>query len=212
MPPTLPVKPFPFGGIVAAAAQNITSISNASGAPVVLTVTGHGFPVGATIYVRTSGITGQVALNANWVAKVVDANTILLLTLAGWSNTNQILGNGVASASGTIVRTPLSITANYSQFGGLGIEAHSVTICVPPGNVGNVYVGIIIPPSATFAGIFMGITTPYVGVIKIFANNDQSVYNVPHLNYMGANSLSLDAIFIDYGTIGDVALVSAFQI
>jgi hypothetical protein len=142
----------------------------------------------------------------------VDANTILLLTLTGWANTIQIRGNGVASGSGTITRTPVSIAANFAQFSGQGTEVHSIGITVPPGNTGNVYVGVIVPPFGSFAGIFMGITAPYAGILKVFAPTDTGTYNIPTVSYEGANSLPIDPLFVDFATIGDVALASGFQV
>ena len=208
----LPFNPFPFGGI-ASASQSITSISNANGQPVALTVTAHGYPIGTQIYIRVASVTGQTAINGSWVAYVTDANTLTILWPAGFGQT-AFLGNGTGSGSGTLFRTPIPITINYPQFANQGIEVHSMEIQVSGANSGtNCYLGLILPPSnALPKGLFMSPVSPWTGVLEVAPKSQLAHIAVPVMSYQGANKIPIDNVFVDFDAAGDVLLVEGFQV
>lgn len=204
-----PYQPFALGHLTAVS-QNIASISNANGAPIALTVTAHGFTVGTSIFIRVASVTGQTAINGDWNAVVTDANTLTIGAATGWPLGTQLLGTGVGSAAGTVVRTPLPITANHPELAGQGVSVQSIGAQVFTANSGVVYFGVVIPPSGAFAGAFLKRAT-FTDCLYLLKPTLLQPQSLPPLSPVNVNILNLDNFYVDFDTVGDGVLISAFQ-
>jgi hypothetical protein len=198
-----PYQPYALGGILAVN-QSITSISNGNGLVVVFTVAGHGYTSGQ--YIRHAGITGQTALNGNWIINVLTVNTYSLQSGTGVVPGVAPLGNGVASSAGTVAATPLPITVNRPTFAGQGIQVQALACQIYPGNSGSVYIGVIIPGVS-----FMSNVTPFIDTCYILKNTLTAPQNIPVFSPVNVNVIQIDKFWVDYDTIGDGVLISAFQ-
>lgn len=186
--PSQKYNPFPLGAIIGPALQNLGTIVNTNAVfPVSITVTAHGLTAGTRV--RIASVTGQTALNAEWIIGVTDANTITI----------PLAGNGVSSGSGTLGAFALSLTSNHPELANLGSVGY-VSIQALPGNTGNIYVGV----AATMKRL-----TPFTDVLYILKPG--VIQTIPaHSQGSSGETVSLDGWGIDWDTVGEGCIINAF--
>jgi hypothetical protein len=196
-------QPYSLGAIVAVS-QNIGSIVNTTGLAPIFTLTNHGYTTGQ--FIRQAGITGQTALNGNWVINVLTANTYSLTCSTGVIAGPAPVGNGVSSSSGTVCATPLPITVNRPAIANQHIEVQALACQIVPNNSGSVYIGVIIPNVAYMANV-----APFLDTCYILQKTLTSPQNIPFFSPVNSDVIQIDKFYVDYDTIGDGVLISAFQ-
>jgi len=196
-------QPYALGAIVAVN-QTITSIVNTNGLAPVFTLANHGYTSGQ--YIRQAGITGQTALNGNWIITVLTANTYSLYSSTGVVPAPPPVGNGVSSSGGTVARTPLPIMLNRQNYANQGITVQALACQNLPSNTGSIYIGVIIPGVA-----FMSNVTPFLDTCYLLKNTLAGPQDIPVFSPGNSDIIQIDKFFVDYDTIGDGVLISAFQ-
>ena len=95
---------------------------------------------------------------------------------------------------------------NRPVYANQGIEVQAIACQNLPANSGSIYIGVIIPGVA-----FMSNVVPFLDTCYIIKNTLAGAQDIPVFSPGNSNIIQVDKFYVDYDTIGDGVLLTAFQ-